>query len=316
MVAVRIGDHALHHARARDAIGVVTIAEIGVAEEPAHAEAAIGADLPAVAADTCVARAELGLGPAVIASHPDQSARHSIFGANRTPNTADFERAVGVTPGHVMRQRVAEHIQSQPLGHVAVAVQVCSARQRPPPMAGDVQTHVGRRLQRQWRGELPRDIFADDREPVRGQVQQVAVKEISVRADHTGRRGGCSRLERGADQVLNSVRTRVRFDVVQDRGEVEIMDDRSAACVAGEDLLRAAVVGRRKGGPDCRSGSVARYFGQLTGIAGEEADGRRAVLHHQVHILLECSHRGARRGRRAGERAAAKLVVTRVVAAD
>src|SRR5206468_10317611 len=93
VVAVWIGDHALHHARARDPVGVVTITEIGVAEEPAHAEAAIGADLPTVAADTCVARAELGLGPAVVASHPDQSARHSILGANRTPNTSHFKGA-------------------------------------------------------------------------------------------------------------------------------------------------------------------------------------------------------------------------------
>src|SRR5205823_618428 len=108
---------------------VLAVAEIGLAEEPTHIQAAIGADLPRMCAVARCFIAKADLGPAVIAGDSDEAACDSIFGTDGRAHAADFEGRIGVASRHIVLEGVTEHVQPQSVRSAAAAVKVGSARQ-------------------------------------------------------------------------------------------------------------------------------------------------------------------------------------------
>ena len=93
MVPMRVGSHVADDADAGDAVAVVSVADIGLAEEPAHAEATVSPDLPSPPAVAGVAGAERNLRAAIIAGNSQHAARYAIFGTHRAAQALDLERA-------------------------------------------------------------------------------------------------------------------------------------------------------------------------------------------------------------------------------
>src|SRR6185437_5790446 len=94
VAAVRARRHVFDHTGSDDAIAVLAIADIRLAEEAGEIDTAIGAYLPAVIA---VARCVVAKGQfraAVIAGNSNDAHRKAELGANRGAKTAHLERTI------------------------------------------------------------------------------------------------------------------------------------------------------------------------------------------------------------------------------
>ena len=190
------------------------------------------------------------------------------------------------------REAVAHGLEPD-AGPVAVTtVEVAAARQGCGPTAWRSRSpRCRRRLQRQRRGKLPRDILRDERETLRGQVQRIAVEQIAVRARSDA---GRVREDRANEAVGECHRPGIGRDLLQQQLAVQIVNDRAVRRIAGEDRLQGSCnkpSSKRRGSP-ARSGSL-RDFRRDRPVQRKEAD-RRIALGHQaveLHARRHCRPR-------------------------
>src|SRR4051812_36383819 len=142
VVSMRLGGHVDEDPGSRDAVPVLAVAEIGLAEEAREIDAAISADLPTPPVDARAAVVEANLRTAVIACHSEQSTADAIFSADRAAIATSIETAGGGARPHVVRECVANNVDVEAVDDSRASVKIASARQGTSPLTGGSQPQV------------------------------------------------------------------------------------------------------------------------------------------------------------------------------
>ena len=292
---------------------VLAIAEIALGKAAGEAKAGKGANLVAARPGIGDARAYLGLGLGIVGGNARRPARKARFEPHRRADAGGLDLVAGEGGIGGAAERVAHGEQAYPRQQFAIARAACvhAGRHRPAELTGGVERQVAGRLERQRGFHLRRDIFGDDAEPVRGQVQLVAVEQIARGVDDAGWVG-----EGRADQVGDAIGRRGCGDARADQPDVEIVHDRAIGGIARQRGLDPGVEGRAERAQDLLRSGVTGDARRGFGLERDVADVACARADQRVHAAGEVGHRHICRGSCSGDGSASPLIAVGVISAD